>query len=143
MTQDEIPQVALGFMNETHREELSMVMDIVELVKAVQTGVGDESKLTTELEAWFKHTSEHFARENKLMADTGFPAISVHSEEHEIALNKLETVISGWKENNDIALLSDYVLVSWPLWFAAHISTMDAATAQFAVMSGYQHEMTG
>ncbi len=146
MAQDdaiEIPRVALGFMNETHAEEVSMVMEITELVKLVKAGCGDVSKLTTDLAAWLQHTSEHFARENKLMADTGFPAIDVHINEHDIALNKLEAVIAAWNENGDIDLLSDYILVLWPPWFTAHVNTMDAATAQFAVMKGYQHKATG
>jgi len=134
---DSIPLVSIDFMNQTHLEEVEMVNTLMVAVKEKLSGTQNDSEISQQLEQWLEHTKAHFARENELMQETCFPAFPVHADEHDIALNRMKTVVGAWEQNKDIQLLNDYVFTLWPNWFKAHVSSMDKITAEFAVMNGY------
>ena len=142
---DTIPQVEIDFMNTTHFEEINMVKKLGEVITLYQEGgsntESEESSISKLLQDWLDHTVAHFERENKLMQETGFPAYTVHSDEHEIALNKMKAVTQAWQQNKDIELVSDYIFTLWPNWFNGHVNSMDMMTAKFAIMNGFNpHE---
>ncbi len=136
-----IPRVDIDFMNNTHVEELAIANELGKQVSAFQDGkdTSDENikKISDLLKKWLDHTIPHFERENRLMQETGFPAYQIHSEEHDIALNRFRTIISAWDENRDIDLVADFVFTLWPNWFNGHVNSMDMMTAKFAVMNGF------
>jgi len=136
-----IPQVALDFMNKTHSEEVELVQNLGEALTSFShhttPSQQETDAITRQLTDWLAHTEAHFARENQLMQDTGFPAYEIHASEHNMALNKMKTVIQRWQEEQDINALEDYIFSSWPNWFDAHVNSMDMVTAQFATMTGY------
>lgn len=132
LTADTIPHVALDFMNNTHFEELELLDSLGKLIEQ-----GDKAGITRSLSTWLEHTQAHFARENELMIDIGFPMIAMHSGEHGRVLAELEMIITSWQQDNDIDLLSEYVFIAWPKWFENHVNSMDMITAQFAVMNGF------
>jgi hemerythrin len=134
-----IPRVDLGFMNNTHFEEIEMVKELGEYITAYQQNDSkDEAeKITKSLNIWLEHTEAHFARENKLMQETHFPAYPVHSQEHEIAFNQMETITKAWQMDKNIDPVAEYVFTYWPDWFNAHVNSMDMMTAKFALMNGY------
>ncbi|MCP4874700.1 MAG: hemerythrin family protein [Gammaproteobacteria bacterium] len=132
-----IPSVGIDFMNRTHQEEIEIVDSLMEKIKARLSGKQNDTEISQQLTHWLEHSQAHFARENELMQETGFPAFPVHSKEHETALNCMRSVIDNWWENKDIEHLQDYVFKRWPNWFLAHVSTMDKVTAEYALMNGY------
>ncbi|MCK5725307.1 MAG: hemerythrin family protein [Thiotrichaceae bacterium] len=143
MDEESIPLVDIDFMNDTHSEELQRVNLIGKLVREYQEKSGDFSlaevtHLSKMMESWLEHSDAHFARENELMQEFNFPAYYVHLNEHEIALNKMKSVISEWNTNYNIDLVADYVLVLWPAWFISHVNTLDMVTAKFAKLNGYK-----
>lgn len=146
LNEETIPLVDIDFMNDTHVEELSIANQLGEHVSKYQDGEdsSDENagKISELLKKWLDHTIPHFERENTLMRDTGFPATAVHMDEHEIALNRFQTVISAWEENKDIDLVSDFIFTLWPNWFNGHVNSMDMMTAKFAVMNGFDPQAT-
>jgi hemerythrin len=139
-----VPHVEIDFMNNTHFEEIDMVKALGEKISAYQENDNHSdaeiNQISKELRAWLDHTIPHFERENELMRETGFPAYGVHSEEHQIALERMKTVINAWEENQDIDLLADYVFTMWPQWFNGHVNSMDMMTAKFAKMNGFNEE---
>lgn len=141
-----IPRVEIDFMNKTHFEEIEMVKNLGTLITAFQekdTQTDNEIKQIEQgLNNWLEHTKLHFKRENELMQETGFPAFPIHSGEHEIALNKMKTVVQAWEQSNDIELVADYVFNLWPTWFNAHVNSMDMMTAKFAVMNGFNPQQS-
>ncbi len=142
LEQETIPKVALDFMNNTHFEELKIVKEIAELINTLKIDnnkIHIQKSLSETLNAWLKHTVEHFKHENELMKETDFPAYSIHKKEHEIALERMKKVINKWIEDQDINLIHDYIFSFWPMWFTQHINTMDMMTAKFAVSHGYKN----
>ncbi len=140
LSPENIPLVSINFMNNTHLEEVDMVNNLMLEVKNKLSGKQNDNDISAQLSQWLEHTQAHFARENELMQETGFPAFSVHSEEHEIALNRMQTVVDAWLQNKDIDLINDYVFTLWPNWFRAHVSSMDKVTADFALSNGFVEE---
>ena len=139
LERETIPRVDLDFMNKTHFEEIEMVKELGKLVDSfiVNDNQKNQNVLTQKLNAWLDHTTAHFERENNLMQETGFPAYSIHNDEHNTALNQMKNVINAWIKNQNIELVQDYIFSLWPAWFDQHVNTMDMMTAKFAVMNGY------
>jgi hemerythrin len=133
---DNIPLVALDFMNQTHKEEVSLVHSLMEKINTA-ADEPDYREISTTLTQWLAHTEAHFQRENELMLEVNFPPYLVHSGEHENALSLLRAVINTWEEKRDLLQLSDYVFNQWPEWFMAHVKSMDTVTANFARMKEF------
>ncbi|MBT3203570.1 MAG: hemerythrin family protein [Gammaproteobacteria bacterium] len=140
LTPESIPLVSINFMNQTHLEEVDMVNALMDAIRAKQSGTQNDNEISSQLTEWLEHTKAHFARENELMQETGFPAMPVHVDEHEIAFNRMQTVVTAWEQNKDLDLLNDYVFTLWPNWFKAHVSSMDKITAEFALMNGFSED---
>lgn len=137
---ENIPPVAIKFMNRTHREEVAIVNSLMGALKARLSGEQNDSEISRQLEVWLEHTEAHFEGENELMQDTGFPAFAVHSAEHENTLDRMQTVVNEWYQNKNIERLHDYVCNQWPAWFMTHVNTMDKVTAEFALTNGFSEE---
>jgi len=128
---EEIPTIAVGSMNDTHHEEVALVNALGVLLQQAADGDADIPAITTALDEWVAHTQSHFARENQLMQEYGFPPYAVHAQEHSTALDGLHEIQRRWKEDQDVDQLAGYVFNSWPQWFQMHVNSMDNVTAQF------------
>lgn len=125
-----VPKVAYAQMNTVHAEEVAQLNAIEKLLDggAAQTELGDA------LETLFEHTRAHFANEERLMREIGFPPYEMHKSEHDRALNEFQLVMMNWRTTKDDALIREYICESTPAWLHQHISTMDTVTAQFIAM---------
>ncbi len=128
---DQIPQVALDSMNRTHQEEVERVNRLAALVAQGMQGEIDEAAITDLLENLIDHTRHHFARENALMEQYGFPAYPVHSGEHQRVLSLLDSLQQGWLLQRSLQPLADFLFAEWPSWFDNHVQTMDRVTAGY------------
>ncbi|UFS63671.1 hemerythrin family protein [Sulfurimonas sp. HSL-3221] len=126
----ELPKVAYDEMNTVHAEEVEQLNHIETLL---DTGA-PETALAQALEALFFHTREHFANEEYLMREVGFPAFEMHKAEHDRALNAFQLVMMEWRNRNDDEIIRDYICTDTPQWLQQHIATMDTVTANFIAM---------
>lgn len=122
----QLPEVALPFMNVVHCEELTLVRT---LLKALQEKAAPEI-IDQHMQNWLEHTTAHFAREERLMAEYNFFAYPMHQSEHEQVLQELCVQQQRWQEQRNYEALSSYIL-NWRSWLEQHISSMDFVTAQF------------
>ena len=102
---DAIPQVALPFINDDHREEGRLLNELADAVKAHRTGAVPVETVLHRLEALFAHTQEHFAREEAAMREVGFPPYPVHKGEHDRVLEEMESEETHFRETGDTARL--------------------------------------
>jgi hemerythrin len=128
---DRIPQVALESMNRTHQEEVERVNRLAALVAKGMQGEIGEATISAHLENLIDHTRQHFARENALMEQYGFPAYAVHSGEHQRVLSQLDNLLQGWLKERSLEPLAEFLFAEWPSWFDNHVQTMDRVTAGF------------
>jgi hemerythrin len=133
---DQIPLVALESMNQTHKEEVELVNCLATSVAAGIEGEADQAEIATRLDDWIEHTRNHFARENALMEKHNFPALPVHSGEHERVLTLIEELRRTWIESRALRPLALFLFEEWPAWFDNHVHTMDNITASFIRQQG-------
>ncbi len=124
---DELPQVALDFMNTVHCEEVLLTQRIQQALDSGQ----EYAQIDALMSEWVEHTVRHFAREERLMEEYKFPPFPLHMSEHVFALEDLRTAESNWLDTRDAKALSDYISHNWRGWLDEHISTMDTVTARF------------
>ena len=133
---DALPQVAVGFMNEDHREEARLLNAVTSALGALKAGKGSRAEVARAWRALDAHTREHFAREERAMAQTGFPPYDVHRGEHELVLSAMDAELRAFEDGGDVARLARYVERSMPDWLRRHIETMDSVTARFLAARG-------
>jgi len=128
MTQEQLPMVALASMNDTHLEDVIMINELARLIDNRETDA-----ITLKLNELVNHTVEHFAGEEKMMLEKGFPPYQMHKTEHDKALSQMKEVVEHWKKHKDFNALDHYIKVFMPAWLVQHVSTMDTVTARFLV----------
>lgn len=125
-----VPKVAFEEMNTVHAEEVERLNRI----EALLDTDASEAELSEALEALFEHTREHFANEERLMREVGFPPYEMHRSEHGRALNEFQFVMMDWRTKKDNSILREYICSTVPQWLNQHIASMDTATANFIAM---------
>lgn len=130
---NELPLVAMDFMNDVHMEDVDIINDLYELVLAYEVNPSQENeqKLDAKYEEWFEHTVNHFKGEEIEMEAKGFPPYQFHKGEHDNALNTMDNIYKQWQNTRDINILKTYLLDTLPAWLTNHIQTMDTITAMF------------
>lgn len=132
---DGIPQVALAFANDDHREEGRLVNELQRAVASRRAG-GPAEPVLARFEALLEHTRRHFAREEAAMHRAGFPAYVVHKAEHDRVLAEMEAEGAHFRTAGDVERLWRYASAAVPEWFLSHIQTMDFVSAQFVTLRG-------
>ncbi len=121
------PQVALDFMNRDHAEFVALRDQLLGLLSAKSPG----ARVDTLLSELLEHTRYHFAEEERLMRETGFPPYRMHKGEHDNVLTDMSARIERWKQGRDTAALRDWLEHRVGDWFITHVGTMDLVTAGF------------
>lgn len=130
---EELPQVAMEFMNNTHDEDVDIINELYNLITSYEKAPIEANKilLDTKYQEWFEHTIEHFKTEEDKMIEMRFPPYPMHKGEHEKALQMMDELFRSWQSSRDITLLKDYFTKELSPWLINHIQTMDTITAQF------------
>jgi hemerythrin len=120
MTWTEKLSVGVGVLDDDHKKLVGMVN---ELYDAMQAGHGKE-KLGGILDRLVQYTKFHFAREEKLFAETGYPASGPHKEQHE-ALTRQVIEVQKKYNAGAVATLSVDVMHFLRDWLVKHIQGSD------------------
>lgn len=122
-----LPQVALDFMNRDHQEFAELREQLLERI-----ATGGTAGIDAMLDRLHAHTVRHFADEEQVMRETGFPVYAVHKEEHDSVLADMIQRIALWKQHRDLAALCHWLEIGVGEWLVGHIGSMDTVTARFA-----------
>jgi len=139
---EEIPQVSQDFMNNTHGEEVDIINQLFEEILAFEKGTSTVDKVDKLYQEWIAHTVEHFTTEEVEMIEAEFPPFPMHKEAHDKALQQMNEVFDAWQKSREIKILKMYFIEVVPQWLIAHISSMDAMTANF-IGGGMMHAGSG
>jgi hemerythrin len=121
------PQVALDFMNRDHQEFAELREKLLARIAA-----GTTAGIDVMLDELHAHTVRHFADEEQVMRETGFPVYQVHKQEHDGVLADMIQRIERWKQDGDLGALCHWLEIGVGEWLVAHIGSMDTVTARFA-----------
>jgi hemerythrin len=121
------PRFRLGVpaLDHSHREMADLVNRMVE---------SSNAGFVYLFQDLVSHTHTHFATEEVLMRQTGFPAGAEHQREHARVLSELDDFAQHLTTGR-IALARAYVAEQLPAWFALHLATMDSALADYVSVS--------
>lgn len=136
LDESDFPRVELEFMNQVHLEEIDMLNELAELFAARREGKQVEQLLAGRLRALLEHTRQHFAQEEALMRQAGFPPYPVHKQEHDRILGELEALFDGWEVSGDSHALEHFLLTTLPDWMVRHVASMDKVTAHYLARRG-------
>lgn len=133
INQDNMPVVAMDFMNDLHLEDIAIINELYNLIIKYENKKTKENKhlINMKYMQWFNHTVNHFKKEEEQMIEKGFPPYPMHKNEHENALNIMNKIFKIWEEAEDINTLKNYIKNELPNWLINHIKTMDTVTAMF------------
>ena len=123
----EYPQVALDFMNRDHADFVVLRKQLLSLLSAQ----APDNEMDTRLDELLNHTRHHFAEEERLMQETGFPPYPMHKGEHDSVLTDMTAKVGNWKIARDKVALRDWLDRNVGDWFVDHVSSMDLVTARF------------
>jgi hemerythrin len=128
-----MPIVAMDFMNDVHSEDIDIINQLFELVLKYESDPTSENKiaLNEKYNEWVEHTVAHFKREEDMMVEKKFPPYFAHKGEHDNALSQMRNVFNEWQDQDDIKILKTYLIETLPQWLSNHIQTMDTVTAMF------------
>jgi len=127
---DQIPHLAVPFMNEDHAEEARLLNAAAEQAEAFRAGRTPAEGVDAALEALYAQTRAHFAREEAAMVEASFPAYTFHQAEHVRILGELGEAERRFREGREAEALAAY-LATLPPWLGQHIQSMDAVTARY------------
>jgi hemerythrin len=133
INKNDLPLVAMDFMNETHFEDLEIIN---ELYKDILEYEKEQSELNLKnlemkYKEWIIHTENHFENEEIQMREKGFFAYEFHKNEHNINLSEIKGLFSNFENTKNISELKEYFENNLVSWLVNHIQTMDTVTAMF------------
>ncbi|MBI5005680.1 MAG: hemerythrin family protein [Nitrosomonadales bacterium] len=126
------PQVALDFMNRDHAEFVGLRAQLLELIATAPP----DARVDKLLDELLEHTRHHFAAEERLMQEVGFPPYAMHKGDHDSVLANMTAKVERWRQGHDAALLREWLERDVGDWFVNHVSTMDFVTAGFIKAQG-------
>lgn len=115
----------LGYapMDNTHQE-------FVEIVGAMLTAKDED--FAGHLDAFVKHAESHFEEERVWMAETSFPAMQCHIDEHNAVLKSAQEVRDLLAGGGDVAV-GRSLANALADWFPGHADYLDASLAQWMI----------
>lgn len=125
-----VPDLESGLMNDDHHEAARLMDRVMELCPD-----GSVPDLADAFEAFVNHNRQHFAREDALMAQVGFPQSDYHRQEHADHLARWEAMLADLR-SGEIAIPAFSVALESNVlpWYQRHFTTMDALLSKFAHM---------
>lgn len=129
----QLPQVAVESMNATHAEELNLIAGLLRSLE--QDDVPGVMQAAT---AFAVHVEEHFAREERLMEQYGFPPYPIHKHEHEQMRPLVAQACANVDTPQGREELRRFIEQQFLPWLENHVATMDTATAHFLAMQGVE-----
>lgn len=128
-----IPLVAMDFMNTTHYEDVEIINRLYEALNNYIDNSSEKNaqKVSDIYTEWFEHTIEHFKTEETKMQEKAFPPYMMHKGEHDRALSMMDNVFRSWNNDKDANALMKYLKEDMSPWLIQHIQTMDTVTAMF------------
>ncbi|MCG7988943.1 MAG: bacteriohemerythrin [Candidatus Thiodiazotropha lotti] len=75
------------------------------------------------------YTKYHFAREEKLMQDNGYPDFEPHKEQHEIMIMQVSNYMDAYEKDREATI--DELTSFLKTWLINHIAGTDQNYSQF------------
>ncbi len=127
---EQLEHMSIEQMQETHENEVKILNEIDDLAFYYDQGKATLEELESKINEYIEHVTAHFANEEKLMQEYGFPSYDMHKTAHDMFLADLQHAIKYWKRYEDINKITNFVRKT-PEWIVMHVNSVDAPTADY------------
>jgi hemerythrin len=105
------------------------LVDIMNRLIAIQDEKASDDDIADILGAMTSYLGYHFATEEQMMLDHGYPELESHREEHQTFVTQTAYFIATYREGG--ASLKSDILLFLKEWLVEHISKSDGAFGDF------------
>jgi len=120
----DVQQVANAVMNMLHEDEIALINNFYDAVKAKDIEKTDElfKALLVEVEA-------HFKTEEAMMEQSDYADMQMHKSDHDVMRKKLAKFHKRWEVLKGPKEVQGFLEKDFKKWYTGHVSKWDAQTA--------------
>ena len=122
--EQDIQQVANVMMNMLHEDEMEVINNFYDAVKAK-----DIEKVDELFPGFLSEIEIHFKTEEEMMDQSGYSDAQMHKSDHDVIRKKLEKFHKRWEVLKGPKELQGFLEKDFKKWYTQHISKWDAQTA--------------
>lgn len=123
--------VSVKVLDDDHKKLIDMLNILHEGIVSSEP----RAVLETVIEGLLRYTRFHFAREEKLFAQSGFPGGAAHKSEHDLLTRRVGNLQARF-ENGQLLELSMQAMEFLKSWITDHIQGSDKAYGPFLNSKG-------
>lgn len=120
----EVQQVANAMMNMLHEDELELINNFYDAVKAK-----DIDKIDELFKALMAEVEVHFKTEEDMMEQSAYADMQMHKSDHDLMRKKLEKFHKRWEVLKGPKELQGFLENDFKKWYTQHVSKWDSQTA--------------
>jgi hemerythrin len=122
--QQDVQQVANAMMNMLHEDEMEIINNFYDAVKAK-----DVEKVDELFPGFLAEIETHFKTEEEMMEQSAYSDMQMHKSDHDAIRKKLEKFHKRWEILKGPKELQGFLENDFKKWYTQHISKWDAQTA--------------
>lgn len=115
---------------EIDNQHKAIIEKMNELFKAGQSGKGGDELLPT-LKFLKKYVGEHFADEEKLQIESGYPKFQQHKQAHEVFIKEVDRLLEKFDDEGATLVMIMDVNKTIADLFVKHINSVDKEFAKY------------
>lgn len=131
-------ETGLPALDDQHRQYFAMVNGYMAASAKAAAQQNGHEELVERLKFLRRYAVEHFATEQKIMKDAGYPDYQEHFEQHMYFLKRVGALDNRLREEGHSEKLTREVHFYTLEWFISHIQSADMLVVEFLRESGYQ-----
>ena len=122
--EQDVQQVANAMMNMLHEDEMEVINNFYDAVKAK-----DIEKIDELFPGFLTEIETHFKTEEDMMEQSAYSDMQMHKSDHDAIRKKLEKFHKRWEVLKGPKELQGFLEKDFKKWYTQHISKWDAQTA--------------
>jgi hemerythrin len=120
----DVQQVANAMMNMLHEDELELINEFYDAVKAK-----DIEKIDELFKALLAEVETHFKTEEDMMVQSAYPDMQMHKNDHDLMRKKLEKFFKRWEVLKGPKEVQGFLENDFKKWYTQHVSKWDTQAA--------------
>ena len=122
--EQDVQQVANAMMNMLHEDEMEVINNFYDAVKAK-----DVEKVDELFPGFLAEIETHFKTEEEMMEQSAYSDAQMHKSDHDVIRKKLEKFHKRWEVLKGPKELQGFLEKDFKKWYTGHVSKWDAQTA--------------
>ena len=110
----------LRVVNQLQKEEIEILEKLIEVLPSSEDEVIDEW-----LDRLERHTKHRFKDEETRMIRSGYPFLSEHRREHNLAMDPIRKARADWEEDRNVLTPWNFLERDYFDWFIQHLVDFD------------------